>query len=108
MPENQGRHASLIVADFSPLRVGREWRAAVAAAAAVPVHEVDAHNVVPAWEVSDKQEYAARTIRPKINRRLDEFLTEFPPTPAAPFPWSAAGLPPPQPVNWKGLIDDAR
>jgi deoxyribodipyrimidine photo-lyase len=77
--------ASLVVADFSPLRVGRRWREAVAAAPpttapkdAWAMHEVDAHNVVPVWEASDKQEYAARTIRPKINKRLAEFLTEFP------------------------------
>ena len=44
----------------------------------VPVAEVDAHNVVPTWEASDKQEYAARTIRRKINGRLGEFLTDFP------------------------------
>jgi deoxyribodipyrimidine photo-lyase len=41
--------AGLIVVDQSPLRMGREWRDAVAAAAACPVHEVDAHNVVPVW-----------------------------------------------------------
>lgn len=32
--------AGLIVVDQSPLRLGREWRDAVAAAAACPVHEV--------------------------------------------------------------------
>ena len=30
------------------------------------------------WEASDKQEYAARTIRKKINGRLEGFLTDFP------------------------------
>ena len=42
-------------------------------------YQVDAHNVVPVWETSDKQEYAARTIRNKIMGKLGEFLTEFPP-----------------------------
>lgn len=32
--------AALVVVDQSPLRLGREWRAAAAAAAACPVHEV--------------------------------------------------------------------
>jgi deoxyribodipyrimidine photo-lyase len=32
----------------------------------VPFHEVDAHNVVPVWVASDKREYGARTIRPKV------------------------------------------
>ena len=71
----------MLVTDFSPLRVGREWRDAVTTLLCpvdVPVAEVDAHNVVPTWEASDKQEYAARTIRRKINGRLGEFLTDFP------------------------------
>lgn len=40
----------------------------------VPFHEVDAHNIVPVWEASNKRETGARTIRPKINRQLDEYL----------------------------------
>ena len=43
------------------------------------LYQVDAHNIVPVWETSEKQEYAAYTIRNKIMSRLDEFLTEFPP-----------------------------
>ena len=31
------------------------------------------------WEASDKQEYAARTIRPKLNNKLDQYLETFPP-----------------------------
>ena len=34
---------------------------------------------MPCWITSDKQEYAARTIRNKINSKLDEFLTPYPP-----------------------------
>ena len=41
--------------------------------------EVDAHNVVPVWVASDKEEYGAYTIRPKITKKLNEFLTPFPP-----------------------------
>jgi len=41
--------------------------------------QVDAHNVIPVWETSEKAEYAARTIRPKIHKKLDDYLTEFPP-----------------------------
>ena len=37
---------------------------------AIPMAQVDAHNVIPVWEASDKCEYAARTIRPKIHRKL--------------------------------------
>lgn len=73
--------------DFSPLRQDRASRAAVAAALTCAVHEVDAHNVVPVWEASDHVEYAARTIRPKIHRRLFSFLTEFPDLHPPTTPW---------------------
>lgn len=41
--------------------------------------QVDAHNIVPCWITSDKQEYSARTIRKKIHDKLPKFLTKFPP-----------------------------
>jgi deoxyribodipyrimidine photo-lyase len=95
--------ASLLVTDFSPLRVGRQWRDAVAAASPCAVHEVDAHNVVPCWEASPKLEYAARTIRPKITAKLAEYLTDFPATPR-PAPWTAAQ---PEAIDWDSLIAQA-
>ena len=73
----------LLVADFSPLRQHRAWLEQILASlkeeGEVSVHQVDAHNVVPVLVTSDKQEYAARTIRPKITKKLSEYLTEFPP-----------------------------
>lgn len=71
---------STLITDFSPLRVPRKWVTNVAAKLEkdVSVFTVDAHNVVPVWITSDKQEYAARTIRPKINKNLSKYLTEFP------------------------------
>lgn len=76
------QHAALLVADFSPLRIGQLWRSNVAAALKpfkIPYHEVDAHNIVPAWIVTDKKEYGARTLRPKCYQHMTEFLVEFPP-----------------------------
>jgi deoxyribodipyrimidine photo-lyase len=67
-----------LVTDFDPLKVKREWRAKLAEALDIPVCEVDAHNIVPCRQASDKQEYAAYTIRPKISRLLAGFLVEFP------------------------------
>jgi deoxyribodipyrimidine photo-lyase len=69
-------NAKAVVCDFTPLREGRSARERLAKELTCAVIEVDAHNVVPAWLVSDKQEYAARTLRPKIKRALDTFLTE--------------------------------
>ncbi|CAO1310844.1 unnamed protein product [Diamesa hyperborea] len=70
-----------VVVDFSPLRIGRGWIKDVMKKLDenIPFVQVDAHNIVPIWEASEKQEYAARTIRNKINNQLKTYLTEFPP-----------------------------
>jgi deoxyribodipyrimidine photo-lyase len=102
--------ASTLVTDMSPLRVGRQWRDGVCSALppTVSMHMVDAHNIVPVWVASDKREYAARTIRSKINGKLPEYLTEFPEVPAQASAWSDdCAVQPPQ-VDWKGLIDMAK
>ena len=70
--------AALLVTDFDPLRIKRLWKAQVARACRSSIHEVDAHNIVPCWLVSDKREYAAYTIRPKLRVHLPQFLTDFP------------------------------
>ncbi|HKL47481.1 MAG TPA: deoxyribodipyrimidine photo-lyase [Candidatus Izemoplasmatales bacterium] len=48
--------------------------------------EVESNVFVPVLQASDKEEYAARTIRPKINRLLDQYdeqvLTGYPSTKA--------------------------
>ncbi len=76
----------LLVTDFDPLRLKREWKEAVGQSLAIPLLEVDAHNIVPCWLASPKQEWAAYSFRPKINRVLDEFLTPFPALLQHPFP----------------------
>lgn len=70
--------AGLLVTDFSPLRSARNVRRNLARDLKIPVDEVDAHNIIPAWLVSDKQEYAARTIRPKIHKSLPQYLSQIP------------------------------
>ncbi len=74
----KNNNAGHVVTDFSPLRFARSWRQQAADAVDCLVEEVDAHNVVPCWVVSDKEEYAAYTIRPKIHRLLPEWLEDFP------------------------------
>lgn len=71
-------NASILVSDFDPLRIKRIWKRDVAKQISIPFYEVDAHNIVPALYVSDKLEFAAYTIRPKINKALIEFMDEFP------------------------------
>ncbi|MEJ2103489.1 MAG: deoxyribodipyrimidine photo-lyase, partial [Ignavibacteriaceae bacterium] len=71
-------NASILVADFDPLKIKRIWKRDVAKKINIPFYEVDAHNIVPCLYVSDKTEFAAYTIRPKIQKNLPEFLDDFP------------------------------
>lgn len=67
-----------VVTDFSPMKISRKWKQDLVVKTSIPIFEVDAHNVIPAWITSEKQEYSARTIRPKIHSKLGEYLTDFP------------------------------
>lgn len=68
----------LLVKDFSPLKDFQKQNKWITNMVGIPSVEVDAHNCVPVWEVSDKQEFAAYTIRPKIHKKIDSFLVDFP------------------------------
>jgi len=70
--------AGALFSDFDPLRIKRQWKNDLVKELTIPVFEVDAHNIIPCWITSDKKEYAAYTIRPKIQRNLAEFLTDIP------------------------------
>lgn len=69
---------SILISDFDPLRIKRIWKREIAKKIEIPFYEVDAHNVVPSLVASDKLEFAAYTIRPKIHKLLPEFLDEYP------------------------------
>ncbi len=66
--------ASLVVTDAGYLAIQRQWRARVADQLACQLVQVETDVVVPVTLVSEKAEFAARTIRPKIHRHLDRFL----------------------------------
>jgi deoxyribodipyrimidine photo-lyase len=66
--------AALLVADCGYLRIQRRWRDRVAREALCRVVQVESDVVVPVETASDREEYAARTIRPKIERHLSRFL----------------------------------
>ena len=72
-----GQKASLIVCDCGYLRQQRQWRQSVARNADCRVVQVESDVVVPLEVVSEKAEYAARTIRPKIHKHLSQYLVEF-------------------------------
>jgi deoxyribodipyrimidine photo-lyase len=75
-----GKNASLIVCDMSYLRLQKKWREKVAEGADCLVVQVETEVVVPVELASNKREHAARTLRPRIQEHLDEFLVGLEPT----------------------------
>jgi deoxyribodipyrimidine photo-lyase len=71
------RKALLVVCDRGYLRHQKTWRQTVAEAAGCRVEQVEADAVVPVNTASDRREYAARTLRPKLHRHLDAYLVDL-------------------------------
>jgi deoxyribodipyrimidine photo-lyase len=67
-----------LVTDFSPLKVYQNRVEKIASKISIQFQQVDAHNIIPTWIASEKQEYAAYTFRPKVLKKIDEYLTDFP------------------------------
>ncbi|HNW99965.1 MAG TPA: deoxyribodipyrimidine photo-lyase [Candidatus Cloacimonadota bacterium] len=68
--------AAILITDRGYLRIQREWRSHIADSAACRMLEVETDAIIPIELVSDHEEYAARTIRPKILNLLPDFLVE--------------------------------
>ena len=79
--------AAAIFTDFDPLAQSVFNRVEVASRVECPVYEVDSHNIVPARFISQKVEFGAYTLRPKIKRVLNEFLVDIPSPIDHPFPF---------------------
>jgi len=79
------KKAGLLVTDFDPLRFKQQRLKTLLRSTKISACCVDAHNIVPCWEASEKLEFGAYTIRPKIQRKLDQFLEDFPKVKKHPF-----------------------
>ncbi len=69
-----GREAALMVTDRGYLRIQRQWRQRVAETASCRVIQVESDVIVPIETASPKEEYAARTLRPKIHDHWERFM----------------------------------
>ncbi|UCD01741.1 MAG: deoxyribodipyrimidine photo-lyase [Promethearchaeota archaeon] len=90
---------SNIIIDFSPLRIKREWIKRIHDQIQIPIFEVDTHNIIPCWEVSNKKEYAAYTIRSKIQKKLNQYLDQFPDVKKHPYGWNESY----EKIDWEKL-----
>jgi len=71
------KNVGYLITDFSPLKNKKQWIEKVIKETSVPFDEVDTHNIVPIWITSQKQEFGAHTIRPKIHKLLPKYLELF-------------------------------
>jgi len=68
---------NLLITDFYPLKELMKFNVSMANELQIPFWEVDSHNIVPCRVASNKQEFGAYTIRPKINKILSDYLVDF-------------------------------
>ena len=71
--------AALLVLDRGYLAIQKGWYREIAAAVKTRIVQVEGDVVVPVETASKKHEYAARTLRPKLNRLWDPFIAALNP-----------------------------
>jgi len=64
---------ALVIGDENPMREPESWRVTAAKKLRVPLWTVDADVIVPS-KLLEKAQYAAHTIRPRIQVLLDDYL----------------------------------
>lgn len=69
---------SHLIFDYSPLRSHKNVLLQLKNLECT-IHEVDARNIVPVWEVSSKQEWAAYSLRPKLHRLFSSYTEKVNP-----------------------------
>lgn len=72
------KDAAAVVTDDYPLFPAKRYNASVPAKLGIPYYAVDSSCIVP-FRRFEKREYAAYTIRPKIQRLLPRYLKPVPP-----------------------------
>ena len=70
------RDAALIVTDDFPCFIIPDHNKAIVKRAEIPVYAVDSNGVIPMSRF-EKEEFAARTIRPKIKKLLPDYFVKF-------------------------------
>jgi len=73
------KKADTVITDDGYLRIQRQWRKGVADAIDCPLVEIITNVVVPVETASDKENFSAGTLRPRIRRQLAAFLTPMNP-----------------------------
>lgn len=96
--------ASTLIGDFNPLRIAKIWQTAIKRKISIPFLEVDTHNIVPCRFASDKREFGAYTLRPKIHKLLSSFLTDIPELLEHPYRWPR----PATTIDWQEMANNLK
>lgn len=94
---------AILIGDENPVRVGQSWREVLRRDLAIPFRCVDADVIVPT-SLFPKEEYAARTIRPKIHRVLGEYLVPLPSL-SAKVRWGEGKVPTGEAIDVRALLE---
>jgi deoxyribodipyrimidine photo-lyase len=78
---------AIVIGDENPMREPEQWRDKVAKTIRVPLWTVDADVIVPS-RLLLKEQFAARTIRPRIHALLPKFMARLK-NPAARVRWTS-------------------
>ncbi|MDG1990144.1 MAG: deoxyribodipyrimidine photo-lyase [Dehalococcoidia bacterium] len=65
-----------VIFDFSPLKNIQKTQKKIVNTNECSFTIIDTHNIIPTWLLSDKEEYAAHTIRRKVHKQLANWLIE--------------------------------
>lgn len=71
------KDALLVVSEKVYLKHLKEWKSTAAARLNIPFYLIESNLLCPIEEVSSKEEYAAYTIRKKINKIKDKYLKKY-------------------------------
>ncbi|CAK9251823.1 unnamed protein product [Sphagnum jensenii] len=69
-------NAGSVYFDFNPLSGSRSLSKKIASSFKGSTFVVDTHNIIPTWIASDKQEFAAHTMRRKVHLLLENYTLE--------------------------------
>ncbi|MGH9832950.1 MAG: deoxyribodipyrimidine photo-lyase [Blastocatellia bacterium] len=94
----------LVIGDENPLREPESWRRSAAQKLRVPFWTVDADVIAPT-KFFPKEEFAARTLRPKLHRLLPAFFQPLE-NPSANIRWGKKNLPASQPIDEARVLAD--
>ncbi len=72
------KEAVIVITDNGATRQQRLWRDTLASSLSQQFLAIETNLLIPPWLASNKEEYAARTIRPKIEKIMEQWITPRP------------------------------